>query len=201
MSYTSKQTYKRNRSAQEPEGLPKTPLKVQDNQEQEEQKSELDSQKGDGDDEASVASTSSPSKKKKKDKKDKKKVVVQQATYQMKELGGLVFKKIQDFEHGLRQLAATEVEYKVSQFIPKNQQSTLDACHNSFTPGSKFRRGFMMEMGDGTATGGNGLTKMFQDSLCTFPPIAHSSVCGHCGYSEASVTGIEDSPGESLASY
>ena len=57
MSYTSKQTYKRNRSAQEPEGLPKTPLKVQDNQEQEEQKSELDSQKGDGDDEASVASS------------------------------------------------------------------------------------------------------------------------------------------------
>lgn len=131
MSYTSKHNYKRNRSAQEPEGLPKTPLKVQDNQEQEEQKSELDSQKGDGDDEASVASTSSPSKKKKKDKKDKKKVVVQQATYQMKELGGLVFKKIQDFEHGLRQLAATEVEYKVSQFIPKNQQSTLDVIIHS----------------------------------------------------------------------
>ena len=42
MSYTSKQNYKRNRSAHEPEGLPKTPLKVQDNQEQEEQKSELD---------------------------------------------------------------------------------------------------------------------------------------------------------------
>ena len=57
--------------------------------------------------------------------------MVQQATYQMNELGGLVFKKIQDFEHGLGQLAATEVEYKVSQFILKNQLSTLEVIIDS----------------------------------------------------------------------
>jgi hypothetical protein len=35
---------------------------------------------------------------KKKRNRKSKKVVVQQATYQMKELGGLVFNKIQEFE-------------------------------------------------------------------------------------------------------
>ena len=37
-SYTSNKNYKRNRSAQEPEGLPRTPSKVKDNQDAEEQR-------------------------------------------------------------------------------------------------------------------------------------------------------------------
>ena len=75
---------------------------------------------------------------KKKRNRKSKKVVVQQATYQMKELGGLVFNKIQEFEHSLRQLASTHVEYVVSQYIPKKFQSTLDVIIHSHSEVAKW---------------------------------------------------------------
>jgi len=112
----------------------------------------------------------------KKAKKEKSPNVILQSSYQMKDLAGLEFKKIEDFEFGLRQLKASGVTaYSFVTYISRNDQHTIGVMLSINAEVKKLMEEANLLLKDG----GTGTNNIFSGPYTFIPESIDRSLCNN----------------------